>query len=54
MNRKKVKEEIKQLKGQLKTANRESALRLIKLLFVLAILAIVAIYFQGRIPLHLW
>ena len=54
MNRKKIKKEIKQLKGQLKTANRNSALRLIKLVFVLAILAIVAAYLQGRIPLHLW
>lgn len=46
MNRKKTKEEIKRLKGQLKAANRKSASRLIKLAFVIAILALIAIFIQ--------
>ncbi len=46
MNRKKIKKEIKQLKGELKTANRKSASRLIKLAFVIAILALIAIFIQ--------
>lgn len=57
MSRKKIKKEIKELKGQLRTANRKTAVRLIKLVFVLAILAIVLAYLQGRIPLnmlHFW
>jgi cell division septal protein FtsQ len=53
MSRKKIKKEIKELKGQLRTANRKTALRLIKLLFVLVILAIVVAYLQGRIPLNI-
>jgi hypothetical protein len=53
MSRKKIKKEIKELKGQLRAANRKSALRLIKLIFVLVILAIVAAFLQGRIPVHL-
>jgi hypothetical protein len=46
MNRKKIKKEIKQLKGELKAANRKTASRLIKLAFVIAILALVAIFIQ--------
>jgi hypothetical protein len=46
MNRKKIKKEIKQLKGELKAANRKTASRLIKLAFVVAILALVAIFIQ--------
>ena len=46
MNRKKIKKEIKELKRELKTANRDSALRLIKLAFVLAILALIAVFIQ--------
>ena len=46
MNRTKIKKEIKQLKGELKAANRKTASRLIKLAFVVAILALVAIFIQ--------
>lgn len=46
MNRKKTKEEITRLKGQLKAANRKSASRLIKLVFVIAILALIAIFIK--------
>jgi len=46
MNRKKTKQEIKRLKGDLKTANRKSASRLIKLAFVLVILALIAVFIQ--------
>jgi cell division septal protein FtsQ len=53
MSRKKIKKEIKELKGQLRAANRKTALRLIKLVFVLVILALVLAYLQGRIPLHI-
>jgi hypothetical protein len=46
MNRKKIKKEIKELKGELRTANRKSASRLIKLAFVVAIVALIAIFIQ--------
>jgi hypothetical protein len=46
MNRKKTKQEIKRLKEQLRAANRNSLSRLLKLAFVLAILALIAVFIQ--------
>lgn len=50
MNRKKIKNEIRQLKGELKAANRKTTSRLIKLVFVLAILALIAVFIQKPKP----
>ena len=44
MNRKKTKNKIKELKKDLKSANRASHVRLFKLAFVIVILAIAAVF----------
>jgi hypothetical protein len=44
MNRKKTKNKIKELKKDLKVANRASHVRLFKLAFVIVILAIAAVF----------
>ncbi|MHC4086943.1 MAG: hypothetical protein ACYSU3_19440 [Planctomycetota bacterium] len=44
MNRKKAKNQIKEMKKELKAANRASHKRLLKLAFVVAILAIAAVF----------
>jgi hypothetical protein len=44
MNRKKTKNQIKELKKELKAANRASHKRLLKLAFVVVILAIAAVF----------
>jgi hypothetical protein len=51
MGRKETKKEIEQLKEQLKADNKNSDFRLLKLTFVLVILAIIAAFLQGRIQL---
>lgn len=52
MSRKETKKEIEQLKDQLKATNRKSDFRLLKMAFVLVILAIIAAFLHGR--LQLW
>jgi hypothetical protein len=54
MNRKKTKSKIKELKKDLKSANRASHIRLFKLAFVVVILAIAAVFilpnpFRGKL-----
>ena len=54
MNRKKTKSKIKELKKDLKTANRKSHIRLFKVAFVVVILAIAAVFilpnpYRGRL-----
>ena len=49
MSRKRKKEQIKQLKTELKTAYQASNYRLIKLALLMAVLAIIAAYMYGRI-----
>lgn len=57
MNRKKTKNKIKELKKDLKAANRASHKRLLKLAFVIVILAIAAVFIFPnplRGKLRLW
>jgi hypothetical protein len=54
MNRKKTKSKIKELKKDLKAANRASHIRLFKLTFIVVILAIAAVFilpnpFRGKL-----
>lgn len=44
MNRKKTKNQIKELKKELKAANRASRKRLLKIAFVVAVLAVAAVF----------
>jgi len=55
MNTKEAKMEIKQLKSQLRAARQKSAMRLLTLLFVLAVLAAAAGVMYGKIQIpQLW
>ncbi len=49
MSRKRKKEQIKQLKTELKTTYQASNYRLIKLALLMAVLAIIAAYMYGHI-----
>jgi len=49
MNRKKTKNKIKELKNELKAANRASNVRIFKLALVMVILAIAAAFIYGLI-----
>ena len=51
MNRKKAKTEIRELKKDMKAANRATDARLVKLALILVILAMVAAFIYGRIQL---
>ena len=51
MSRKQTAVEIGQLKEQLRAANRESDLRLLKMVLVLVILAVIAGFMYGKIQL---
>ena len=51
MSRKQTKEQIAQLKQQLKATNRASDARLLKLALVMALLALIAAVIYGKIPL---
>ena len=51
MSIRQTKKEIEQLKDQLKATNRKNDLRLLKLAFVMVILAIIAAFIHGRIQL---
>jgi hypothetical protein len=51
MSRSHTASEISQLKSQLKAANRQSDLRLLKLVLVLVILAVIAGFMYGKIHL---
>ena len=49
MSRKRKKEQIKQLKTELKTTYQASNCRLLKLALLMAVLAIIAAYMYGHI-----
>lgn len=51
MGRKETSMEISQLKEQLKAVNRESDLRLLKMVLVMVILAVIAGLMYGKIQL---
>jgi len=52
MSIKETKREIEQLKDQLKNTHKKNDFRLLKMTFVLVILAIIAAFLHGR--LQLW
>ena len=54
MGTKQTQQEIQQLKEQLRTTMKANDFRLLKLAFVLAIVAVVAGVLQGRIQFQLW
>jgi hypothetical protein len=51
MSRKETKKDIEQLKEQLKADNRKSDFPLLKMAFVLVVLATIAAFINGRIQL---
>jgi hypothetical protein len=51
MSTKQTKKDIEQLRDQLKATNRANDFRLLKLAFVMVILAIIAAFMHGRIQL---
>lgn len=51
MNRSQTKAKIKQLKYELRAANRAANARLLKLVLVIALLAAIAALYYGKIPL---
>jgi len=53
MSSKQTKSQIKQLKGELKTTNRASDLRLLKLFVLMILLAVMAALVHGRINFFL-